>query len=119
MDSHFSFAKLPDKKSLIYLIIAAVFASAIFAVVMYYISWTQLQTEKQPQAQEETLVQKQLKELDRLRQEAGATPPTEEQIAEQKEELDALRKDAKAKPASEATIQQQMGELDKLRAAAK
>ena len=113
--------KLPDQKSLIYLIIAAVFAAAVFAVVMTYIYFsfkTTPSAEVEAPVPKENII-KQKEELDRLREEAGSQPPTEEELAQQVKELDALRETAKDESLSEEELQQQKEELDRLREEAK
>jgi|SRR3989344_2241832 len=96
--------------------------------------FNQKQMEITPSAEEkkqETLVEKQLKELEELRNEAGLQPLTEEQKQAQLKDLEALRKKAGVrsltkiqiqKPAQDGRgslneIERQLEELDKLRLA--
>ena len=62
--------------------------------------------------------QKQLSELDALRQEAGQKPLTQEDIKKQSEELDNLRQQVKG-PSGAKDVSAQADELDKLRAQSK
>jgi len=66
---------------------------------------------------EEILVEKQLSELEELRNEAGIQPLTQEQIRAQQKELEFLRKKAGVKPLTQSQIQKQLEELEKLRLA--
>jgi|SRR3989344_8655856 len=58
-----------------------------------------------PGEKAETLAEKQLKELEELRNKAGIQSLTEEQILAQQKELEALRKKAGLKPLTQAQIQ--------------
>ena len=60
---------------------------------------------------EETIIEKQLKELERLRE--NTQPLTEEEIKKQMEELERLRQEQK--PLSQQEIQKQLEELEKMR----
>ena len=94
-----------DKKFLLCLIVIAA-AVLICIGVVYYLSRTEIKEEPK----EETLIERQLRELDELREN---TPPlTEEEIQEQSRKLDQLR--GENQPLSEEEIQEQLKELDKL-----
>jgi ABC-type lipoprotein release transport system permease subunit len=71
-----------------------------------------------PSAEEkkqETLAEKQLKELEELRNKASVQPLTEEQMLAQQKELEVLAKKAGIKPLTQSQIQKQIDELENLR----
>ncbi len=104
-----------NKKALIIsLIVLPLFILAGLAV--YFLSQKQAGIPSAGE-KEEALVEKQLKELEALRQEANAQLLTEEQKASQLSDLEALRKKANIKPLTQNQIQKQLEELDKLRQA--
>lgn len=104
-----------NKNSRIFLIVALVVVLILLITIIYFS--VKIKTEKEtpliPVQKEETLIEKQTRELEELRKQANAQPLTEEQIQEQTEELNALRK--KSKPLTEEQIQEQTEELNKLR----
>lgn len=80
-----------------------------------YLIFQFLGSKKNPESEikEETLVEKQLRELDALRDQAASKPLTQEEIKEQAKELDSLRE--KQKPLTADQIKKQLEELDRLR----
>jgi len=92
--------------------------SLLFGLVVFF-SLRQKEREITPsetkQAEQETLVKKQLKELEELRNKAGIAPLTEEQMLAQQKELEALRKKAGLKPLSQEQVQKQLDELAALK----
>ncbi|MEK9135318.1 MAG: hypothetical protein AAB451_03435 [Patescibacteria group bacterium] len=107
---------MPNKKVLIIsLIVLPVFILAGLAV--YFLNQKQTVIPSAGEKQE-ILAEKQLKELEALRQKTNIQPLTEEQKKSQQRELESLRKKANIKPLSQAQIQKQLEELDKLRLSA-
>jgi nucleotide-binding universal stress UspA family protein len=76
-------------------IITAILILINIGIVIFWINfWVSLQKKgliPSPLVEEESITEKQLRELKRLRQETGAQPFTEEQIQKQIEELEKLR----------------------------
>lgn len=69
---------------------------------------------QKPLSREEILA-KQMKELDRLRQESLANPLSQEEINKQMEELEKLRQQSQANPLSQDELNRQTEELNKLK----
>ena len=68
----------------------------VFIVIFWVNFWVNLQKKKvislpPPESKEELIIKEQLQEFEQLRQEAGAQPPTKEQIQKQLKELERLR----------------------------
>jgi|SRR3989344_1028172 len=87
----------------------------IFAVVAvaYFLFSRNKENPPETGNKEETLIEKQLRELDALREQAASKPLTQEEIKEQTNELDSLRE--KQKPLTADQIKKQLEELDRLR----
>lgn len=64
---------------------------------------------------QEEILAKQIEELDRLKQEGGANPLTQEDINKQVDELNKLRSQNKTDPLTQEQMEKQIEELDKLR----
>jgi len=77
--------------SVIILIIIIILALLLAGLVIY------LKFKKPRELTQQEIIQKQMEELDRLRQEAGAKPLTEEEIKKQIQELDRLRQQSLSK----------------------
>ena len=98
------------KASVLYLVGAILSIIIVLGGLVFYLVYIP-QDIKEPEEKLETLAEKQLKELNRLRQ--NTEPLTEEQVQEQLDELGDLRGDTK--PLTEEEVKEQLEELEKLR----
>ena len=64
---------------------------------------------------QEEILARQIEELDRLKQEGGDNPLTQEDINKQVDELNKLRSQNKTDPLTQEQMEKQIEELDKLR----
>lgn len=101
------------KKLFIIFLVVPFFILAVF--IIYLFIRKQAITPSIEENKEETLAEKQLKELEELRQRANIQPLTEEQKQAQIKELEALRKKANVKPLTQKQVQAQLEELERLR----
>jgi len=105
-----------SKKMIIFsAILLAVFSLAIGFTVYLFFQKSKPAAGPEASPKQETLAEKQLRELEELRNKAGIQPLTEEQKQAQQKELEALRKKAGVKPLTQSQIQKQLEELEKLR----
>ncbi|MBI4692004.1 MAG: hypothetical protein HY773_00965 [Candidatus Terrybacteria bacterium] len=81
--------KKPAKKR--FLIIVIILVLLLAGVVVYF------KFRKPKELTQEEIIQKQIQELDALRQQAGAKPLTQEEIKKQIQELDKLRQQSLGK----------------------
>ena len=86
-----------------------------FAVYLFFFQKSKPAAGPGALPKEETLAEKQLKELEELRNQAGIVPLTQEQIRTQQKELESLRKKSGVKPLTQSQIQKQLDELESLR----
>ena len=99
------------RASFLYLIGAILSIIIVLGGLVFYLIYIPQNIKEPEQEEAESLVEKQLKELDNLRQ--NTEPLTEEQIQEQLGELDDLGKGTK--PLAEEEIQKQLEELENIR----
>jgi len=99
------------RASVLYLIGAILSIIIVLTGLIFYIVYIPQDIKEPKQEEAESLIEKQLRELDRLRQ--NTEPLTEEQIQEQLEQLDRLRQ--ATEPLTEEEIQKQLEELENLR----
>lgn len=97
---------LLKKESLLYLMTAIIVAVIVFGSIFVYIGYFCHEIEGPVMAPQRTLVEKQLEQLDKLREKTE--PLTEEEIEGQMDELEDLRK----KDVSEKDVQKQLNELN-------
>lgn len=101
----------PDKfnKKQIVIGVAAILVLLIVGLIVYFNRKNRI--EAPPAAPQETVEERQMRELEALRGESN--PMTEEEIQKQEEELNNLSK--KQKPLTQEEADQQLGELNNLR----
>lgn len=99
------------------MIILGVLVLVLIGLVYYFVARNRPESpEPTPTSlTEEQRIQKQLAELDALRNQQGYQPMTEAQVNQQLKELDALRKKQGYKPLTEEQISKQLEELNKLK----
>ena len=105
-------AIIADKKFRLCLLIAVIAVLAIGAWFWYYIQDSGVKEVPEEEiAEEETEIEKQLRELEELRKRTPSL--TEEEIKDQLEELENLRQETQS--LSQEEIEKQLEELEKLR----
>lgn len=79
----------PVRKRYLYIIILIIVILVIVGLISYYA--IKKEAEKPQVTEEETIIEKQLRELTELREKANSQPLTEKEIKKQLEELNKLR----------------------------
>jgi len=96
------------------LIIGAVILSVFLVFILVKFSLEKKSNKPEPLDQE-TLLEKQTKELDELRKKSSLKPITEEETESQLKEIETLRQESGGKGLSEVEMQRQIEEINNLR----
>ena len=104
-----------DKKQLIIFIFVPVFVLVLASAIYFIYQKQKIITEEETTKKEKIAIEKQMEELEALRQQAGEKIPTEKELEVQKKELEKLKNESNFQAPSEEEIQKQLEELNKLR----
>lgn len=104
-------ARIGKKQVMVFALIIIIFA----LIAAGYFVYQKYFSEKEEVKKEKTVAEKQLEELDAIREQRGDATTTEEEAVAQIKELDTARKEAGVQKLSQEDIQKQLELLDKLR----
>lgn len=104
-----------DKKQSIVFILVIVFVLALALTIYFSYRKPKIIPGEELMKKEKTLTEKQIEELEVLRQQAGEEHFTEKELEVQNKELEKLKKESNFQPPSAEELQKQLEELDKLR----